>query len=104
MYYVYILYSASADKYYIGSTSDVSARLQDHNHGTRPNQLKKFTAKHRPWELKLAIAAGATRSEAVRMERFIKRKKSRSFLESLIAAREDEEKLAQLVSVPPKRD
>lgn len=97
MFYVYILYSPSADKYYVGSSSDVAARVHDHNHGDRPDQLKKFTAKHRPWELKLSIAAGETRSEAMKMGRFIKRKKSRRFIEQLIEAKDDEEQIAQLV-------
>jgi len=60
--------------------------------------LKKFTAKHRPWELKLSIAAGETRSEAMKMERFIKQKKSRRFIEQLIEAKGDETRIAQWVT------
>ena len=31
MYYVYILYSSSRDKYYIGYTADIGSRLVKHN-------------------------------------------------------------------------
>ena len=104
MFYVYILYSSSADKYYVGSSADVDARLHDHNHGDRPDQLKKYTAKHRPWELKLTIVAGEIRSEGMKMERFIKGKKSRRFIEQLIAAKGDEAQMDKLIRVPLEQD
>jgi putative endonuclease len=46
-YFIYILYSKSLDKYYIGSTEDVLKRLKKHleNH-------KGFTSKAKDWELK----------------------------------------------------
>jgi hypothetical protein len=47
MYHVYILYSPSADKYYVGQTSDLDLRLQYHNE-LNPDS---YTSKHRPWEL-----------------------------------------------------
>jgi predicted GIY-YIG superfamily endonuclease len=33
MYYVYILYSATADRYYTGQTENLELRLQSHNSG-----------------------------------------------------------------------
>ncbi|MDZ7796030.1 MAG: GIY-YIG nuclease family protein [Candidatus Marinimicrobia bacterium] len=33
MYYTYILYSKSTDRYYVGYTSDISRRSEKHNHG-----------------------------------------------------------------------
>src|SRR5207237_10414270 len=42
-YYVYILYSASHDKYYIGQTNDVGQRLKRHNNG-----LEKFNSLYSP--------------------------------------------------------
>ncbi|NGX84504.1 GIY-YIG nuclease family protein [Aequorivita sp. KMM 9714] len=46
-YFVYILYSQTLDKYYVGSTEDVSHRLREHlwNH-------KGFTSRAKDWELK----------------------------------------------------
>jgi len=35
MYYIYILYSPSSDKYYVGYTNDYNRRLLEHNEGVR---------------------------------------------------------------------
>ncbi|WP_372950757.1 GIY-YIG nuclease family protein [Mariniphaga sp.] len=43
MYYCYILYSQKLDKFYIGSTGDLSGRLSRHN-----SAHKGFTATGRP--------------------------------------------------------
>jgi hypothetical protein len=43
------------------------------------------------------FAVGETRGEAVKVERHIKKQKSRKFLKDLIAAREDPGKLAELL-------
>ena len=83
MYHVYLLYSPSSDKYYVGQTSDLEVRLQYHNE-LNPNS---YTSKHRPWTLCKAIAV-ADQAHAIRMERSIKKRKSRNFIERLI--KEDE--------------
>ncbi len=44
MYTVYILYSEKIDRYYIGFSSNVTARLRKHN-----NASKGFTNAGRPW-------------------------------------------------------
>ena len=49
-YYVYILYSKVQDKYYIGSTQDVTERLDCHNSGK-----EKYTSKYIPWNLVLSL-------------------------------------------------
>jgi putative endonuclease len=76
----YILYSKKLNKYYVGPTSDLERRLNDHNRGK-----EKFTRTGMPWELvyaepfeKLAVAR--------RRELEIKKKKSRKFIESLISS------------------
>jgi len=48
MYYIYILHSNSADKYYVGHSSNPFKRLEEHNN----NEKDKFTGKFKPWELK----------------------------------------------------
>jgi putative endonuclease len=56
MYYIYILYSAVSDVYYVGYTSNYLNRLEQHNtslHNT-------FTSKHRPWKLAAVFEAGST--------------------------------------------
>jgi len=45
-HFVYILKSKSADKYYIGSSTDPDRRLKYHN-----TFEKGFTSRYRPWEI-----------------------------------------------------
>ena len=61
-YYVYILYSEVQDKYDIGSTQDVTERLDCHNSGK-----EKYTSKYIPWNLVLSLEK-ETRSEAYQLE------------------------------------
>ena len=103
-YYIYILYSESSDRYYIGHTQNVENRLQEHNEGTRSNQSKKYTFKHRPWKIAAQFEVGKNRGEAIKIEKYIKRQKSRKFIEKVISAQGDQAKVAQLVRVPMNRD
>ena len=66
MFYVYILYSNTFNRFYIGQTSDVSARLQRHNSG-----YEKSTSPCAPWELMLSLEK-PTRPEALKLERKLK--------------------------------
>jgi putative endonuclease len=86
MFYVYILYSLKSDKYYIGMTSDVLRRVAEHNDTSREN---KYTKKHLPWELKLFFEISDSRGDALIVERFLKNQKSRTFLEKLIAEKDN---------------
>ena len=66
MYYVYILYSNSADKFYIGQTNDVADRLKRHNAGS-----ETYTKLYRPWILKWSTQK-QTRAEAMALEKKLK--------------------------------
>ena len=99
-YYLYILYSASSDRYYVGYSADVASRLAQHNSSVRPT----YTSKHRPWTLAKQLALGEDRGFAVRIERGVKRMKSRKFLEWIISDVQDVSELAQSVGVPTCRD
>jgi len=66
MFYVYVLYSADFDKYYIGQTKDVSKRIILHNRG-----LDTFTRKYLPWKLIFSITQ-PSRSQALQLERKLK--------------------------------
>ena len=77
MFYIYILYSVKADKYYVGYTPDVQKRLLEHN--SQPN-LTKFTAKYIPWQIKLYFPVSNVRGEAIRVEKFIKTQKNKLFM------------------------
>jgi putative endonuclease len=66
MYIVYILYSVSHDRFYIGQTSDFTDRLHRHNSG-----FEKSTAPYKPWILKLFIEK-KSRDEAMILEKKLK--------------------------------
>ncbi len=94
MYYVYILFSSSSDRYYIGHTPDVQKRLEEHNNPTRSD---KYTAKHLPWTLILFFKVSSDRGEAMIVERFIKKQKSRVFLEKLILQKDNPDFFVTLI-------
>ena len=60
-----------------------------------------YSSKHQPWGLIATFEAGETRSEALSLERFIKKQKSRKLIEQLLdVAFIPNGKLAQLVKSP----
>ena len=77
-YVVYILYSASKDKYYIGQTQDITDRMIRHNSGR-----SKSTKHGIPREI-VYLKEFDTRSEAMIWEKELKTKKSETFIEELI--------------------
>ncbi len=79
MHYVYILYSKQINRYYIGETSDVEGRLGQHQSGFYKGA---FTKQTNDWELYLTIEL-VTRIEALKIERYIKQRKSRKYIEIL---------------------
>jgi putative endonuclease len=80
MFIVYIIYSNKTDKYYIGTTDDFNKRLDEHNNAVYPNA---YTRNGKPWVLKKCFCCELSK-EAYFMERFIKRMKSRDFIEKII--------------------
>lgn len=68
MYVVYILFSPTLNKYYVGSTLHLSIRLEEHNRGKSP-----FTKKGIPWNLIHHIEC-ESHSEAVQLENKIKKR------------------------------
>ena len=85
-YSIYILYSEKADKYYVGQTSDLEKRVHDHNH---PVVNSKYTAKYIPWELCFSAYVSEERGDAIQVELFIKKQKSRLFLQKIILSGSD---------------
>ncbi len=81
MHYLYILYSAILDKYYVGETVDIKQRLASHNTGLYKGA---YTKAAQDWELKLSFVF-ENRKKSLEAERFIKRMKSRKFIEKVIA-------------------
>ncbi len=80
MFYVYVLCSESTDRFYIGSTSDLQRRLAEHN-----GNLAASTKNRGPWRL-VHSEEHASRSAAVRRERYLKTGKGREELRRLLEA------------------
>jgi putative endonuclease len=74
-YYLYILYSASLDKYYIENTNNLERRIYEHNLGR-----EKFTRKGIPWEIKFSRIFDNNLDDS-REELRLKKCKSRKYLE-----------------------
>jgi putative endonuclease len=77
-YFTYILYSQLRDRYYIGYSHDPIARLEEHNSGATIS-----TRNGRPWQL-VYQEEFDNKTNAIKRESEIKRKKSRKYIESLI--------------------
>ncbi|MCM4173442.1 excinuclease ABC subunit C [Arenibacter sp. TNZ] len=74
-YVVYILFSETANRYYVGQTNNIEKRLVTHNNGG-----KKYTSKGRPWILKRVYTC-TDRTEAVQLERRIKKRGIKRYLD-----------------------
>ena len=80
MHFLYVVYSPKADKYYTGESINVPARLELHN---SHKYLKAFTKAASDWEIRLIFKC-ETKKDAVYLERYIKRMKSRKFIKKII--------------------
>jgi putative endonuclease len=78
-FFVYILYSLTKDKFYIGFTSNLEERIIRHN-----QKSKGFTGHINDWET-MYTESFATKSEALAREKQIKSLKSRSKIQQLIS-------------------
>ena len=76
----YILYSEKLNKYYVGSTTDIERRLLEHNRGK-----EKFTSTGAPWIMVYKEFFDGL-SAARKRELYIKKMKSRKYIESLISS------------------
>jgi putative endonuclease len=92
MFFVYILFSAKLNRYYVGSTNNIDARLENHLKG-----ISRYTSQADDWILTYKESF-ENRSDAIKRENEIKRKKSRKYIEYLI------QKGAEAVPVPPIPD
>ena len=77
-HYVYILFSRSLDRYYVGCTGNLVSRLQRHN-----QHSKGYTGRVKDWEL-VYQELYESKDFAYKREREIKSWKSRLRIEELI--------------------
>jgi putative endonuclease len=89
-HFVYILYSESYDKYYVGQTDNVSLRLERHNEFENTHT---FTSKYRPWVL-MAFVEASSRSEAMKIEKALKKLKSKQRIAHFASHQQDFEDFA----------
>ena len=80
MFFVYILYSSSFDRYYVGQTNNLDNRLKRHNSG-----YVKSTKAYVPWNL-VYHEEFKTRKESMNRESYLKRLKSSKSLKNLLDA------------------
>ena len=77
MYYTYIMYSRSIDRYYVGSTQNVSERLRRHNADHSKSTKGKGT-----W-IVVQNFPHQSRSDAMKLELKIKKRGIKRYLEDL---------------------
>ena len=81
MHFLYIIYSDCLQKYYVGESPDVEIRLSHHNnHYFKTN----FTKSANDWKLSIKYEC-KNRGEALFLEKFIKKMKSRVFIEKIVS-------------------
>ena len=81
MHYLYIIYSKTADKFYVGETYDIQARISKHNEHYYSDSFTKITD---DWELVFSFSC-KDENEAVYLEKIIKRMKSKFFIQKVIS-------------------
>jgi len=98
-YYVYVIYSKSKDAYYVGSTGDLGRRLNEHN--TQLNQ-EAFSKIATDWEYFHTIECSNIET-ARKIERDIKKMKSRIYNENLAKYKEISDKLLKKIHIADGR-
>lgn len=79
MFYTYIIFSKTLNKYYTGSCENIENRLNDHL-----NSRSTYTKTAKDWII-VHFETFDSRSLAVKREMEIKKKKSRKYIEFLIS-------------------
>ena len=85
-YYFYVLQSKTTGQFYVGHTENLTRRIFEHNNN------RTISIKNRgPWEL-YHFEEYSTRSEPAQRERYVKKMKSRVYIENMAnASRSDRE-------------
>ena len=81
MHYLYILKSNDSDKYYVGETQNIDTRIEQHK-----QKKSSFGKRNSNFELVYKKEFN-NRSEAKRLESFLKKQKSHLFIDKFIAGK-----------------
>ena len=74
-HFVYIIYSQSIDKFYVGETVNIAERLTQHNSGFYNGAFSKQAT---DWRLFWSVECNSG-NQALKLEKFIKKMKNRNF-------------------------
>jgi putative endonuclease len=80
MHYLYIIYSDSSQKFYIGETNNMEDRVSKHQNHFYSNSFTKIAD---DWRIVLTFNC-IDKEEAIYLENFIKRMKSKTFNNKII--------------------
>jgi putative endonuclease len=78
MFFVYVLYSETASRRYVGMSSNPDSRLKQHNGGST-----KSTKAYRPWTI-VHIEEYKTLAEARNREKYLKSGIGREYLDKIL--------------------
>jgi putative endonuclease len=81
-YWVYIIESQKDHSYYIGSTSNLERRFEQHNLGE-----SRYTSQKMPWKLAY-FEEYQDKTSALKREIFLKKQKNLKFYKALIATKQ----------------
>jgi putative endonuclease len=81
MHFLYILYSKKVNKYYVGETDNIELRLLKHNNYSYDDSFTKIAD---DWKIVFVFEC-ISRNQAFLLEKFIKKMKSRIFIQKIIA-------------------
>lgn len=92
MHFVYVIYSPSADRYYIGETVDIAERLIQHR---THHYAGSFTSIANDWEIAFSLKF-KDRVSALKTEAHLKKSKSKVYLKRL---QNDEDAMLKLIEI-----
>ena len=78
MYYTYVIKSQTHNTRYVGSTKNITNRIQEHNLGKC-----RYTSGRKPWQL-IYKEEFLTQGKAMKREKFLKSGQGRKFLDNLL--------------------
>jgi putative endonuclease len=84
MFYVYILYSPSINRFYIGFTKNMKDILNRHN--KHRSGFRRFTKRASDWQL-IYFEEFNNKRDAIKREKEIKNKKSKEYIKKLISSK-----------------
>ena len=80
MWSVYVIRSKSDEIYYVGMSTNIISRINEHNAGK-----SKFTSGHRPWELIYFEDNFPSAVEARKREKYLKSAAGKKFISKKIS-------------------